>query len=291
MEQEILFWEVTCYFKCKCELILNTIVWPFCQIPHHDMEVNVLAGLLSGKKCQVLQLHLAGVVQHSARVKTSLRDGHVVFDHWWNEWKGQRQTAPKWKTSSLFCYNFAFHCNQIKKKKEKWNERSNMTSLSRSDTFVSSCTWSRDEYGTNINQSKFTVSHFQATWSERLSTPCHVCSWHEEKAALVHALSVWGQRRNYKNLFCPESFSEFLTASQFLLSKKILYYWKKGHLVLIGLIHIWKPSSLWLLFDYYLHFLLSSFPAKQNIWASLCFDLGLCNNLRKQKQKKRDSPQ
>lgn len=75
----------TSYFKCKCEFVLDTIVWPFCQIPHHDMEVNVLAGLLSGKKCEVLQLHLAGVVQHGARVKTSLRDGHVVFDPWWNE--------------------------------------------------------------------------------------------------------------------------------------------------------------------------------------------------------------
>lgn len=62
----------------------------------------MLAGLLSGKKCEVLQLHLAGVVQHGARVKTSLRDGHVVFDPWWNGRKGQRQTAPRWKTSSLF---------------------------------------------------------------------------------------------------------------------------------------------------------------------------------------------
>lgn len=119
MEQEILFWGVTCYFKCKCEFILNTIVWPFCQIPHHDMEVNVLAGLLSGKKCHVLQLHLAGVVQHGASVKTSLRDGHVVFDPWWNEWKGQRQTAPKWKTSSLFWLQFCISLQPNWKKKKK----------------------------------------------------------------------------------------------------------------------------------------------------------------------------
>lgn len=45
----------------------------------------MLAGLLSGKEGQVLQLHLAGVVQHGAGVETPLGDGHVVFDSWWSE--------------------------------------------------------------------------------------------------------------------------------------------------------------------------------------------------------------
>lgn len=163
-----------------------------------------------------------------------------------------------------------------------------MTSLSRSDTFVSSCTWSRDEYGTNINQSKFTVSHFQAAWSERLSTPCHVCSWHEEKAALVHALWVFGVNGGITRIFFAlKAFLNFWPHPSSSSPKKLgdFIIGKKGHLVLIGLIHLPKPSCLWLLFVYYLHFLLSSFPAKQNVWASLCLDLGLCNNLRKKKKK------
>lgn len=262
MEQEILFWGVTCYFKCKCEFILNTIVWPFCQIPHHDMEVNVLAGLLSRKKCHVLQLHLAGVVQHGASVKTSLRDGHVVFDPWWNEWKGQRQTAPKWKTSSLFWLQFCISLQpNWKKKKKKWNERSNMTSLSRSDTFVSSCTWSRDEYGTNINQSKFTVSHFQATWSERLSTPCHVCSWHEEKAALVHALWVFGVKGGITRIFFalnaflnfwPHPSSSSLKKN-LLLEKKVI--WFELDLFTFQNLHVCDSYLSIIFISYYLHFL------------------------------------
>lgn len=163
-----------------------------------------------------------------------------------------------------------------------------MTSLSRSDTFVSSCTWSRDEYGTNINQSKFTVSHFQAAWSERLSTPCHVCSWHEEKAALVHALWVFGVKGGITRIFFAlKAFLNFWPHPSSSSPKKDFIIGKKGHLVLIGLIHLPKPSCLWLLFVYYLDFLLSSFPAKQNIWASLCLDLGLCNNSKKKNNNKK----
>lgn len=57
------------------------------SVSHHDVEVNVLAGLLSRQKGQVLHLHLAGVVQDSARVESPLSDGDVVFNCWRNKEK------------------------------------------------------------------------------------------------------------------------------------------------------------------------------------------------------------
>lgn len=54
-----------------------------CTGPHHDMEVDVFAGLFSGKERQVLRMLLGWVVQNGPRIKTSLRNGHIVFDHCW----------------------------------------------------------------------------------------------------------------------------------------------------------------------------------------------------------------
>lgn len=50
------------------------------HVPHHDVEVDVLAALFSRKQGQVLRLQLGGVVQHRPRVEPSFRDGHVIFD-------------------------------------------------------------------------------------------------------------------------------------------------------------------------------------------------------------------
>lgn len=101
------------------------------------------------------------------------------------------------------------HFIATKLKKEKWDQCSDMTSRSCSDTFVSSCTFSHDKYAANINQSKFMVSNFQATLFERLSTLCHVCSWHEEKAAAVHALPVFGLKGGITRIFWPHPSSLF----------------------------------------------------------------------------------
>lgn len=78
-----------------------------------------------------------------------------------------------------------------------------------------------------------------------------------EGCTRARTVSVWGQRRNYKNLLCPESFSEFLTASQFLLSKKTwrLYYRKKRS---FGSNWTYSPSKTFM--SVTLICLLSSFP-------------------------------
>lgn len=49
---------------------------------HHDVEVDVFAGLFSGEDGQVLRLQLVRVVQYGARIETSLSNGDVVFDPW-----------------------------------------------------------------------------------------------------------------------------------------------------------------------------------------------------------------
>lgn len=45
------------------------------------------------------------------------------------------------------------------------------------------------------------MSNFQATLFERLSTLCHVCPWHEEKAAAVHAVRVFGVKAGITKIF------------------------------------------------------------------------------------------
>lgn len=52
----------------------------FYFVPHHDMEVDVLAGLFSRKQGQVLRVQLGGVVQYRPRIEPSCRNGHIIFD-------------------------------------------------------------------------------------------------------------------------------------------------------------------------------------------------------------------
>lgn len=52
------------------------------SVPHHDVEVDVFAGLFCRKEGQVLRLQFGQVVQYSSRIETPLRDGHIIFDPW-----------------------------------------------------------------------------------------------------------------------------------------------------------------------------------------------------------------
>lgn len=51
--------------------------------PHHDVEVDVFAGLFFRKEGQVLRLQLSQVVQYGSRIETSLRNGDIIFDSCW----------------------------------------------------------------------------------------------------------------------------------------------------------------------------------------------------------------
>lgn len=63
-----------------------TLVRDFCNpphVPHHDVEVDVFAGLFSRKDGQILRLQLGRVVQYGPRIETSLRNGDIIFYSWW----------------------------------------------------------------------------------------------------------------------------------------------------------------------------------------------------------------
>lgn len=47
---------------------------------HHDVKVDVFAGLFSRKEGQVLRLHLIRVIQHRPRIVTFLRNRDIVLD-------------------------------------------------------------------------------------------------------------------------------------------------------------------------------------------------------------------
>lgn len=53
--------------------------------PHHNVEVDVFACLVSRKERQVLRLHLVWVIQYGPRIETSLQYGDIIPDPCWDQ--------------------------------------------------------------------------------------------------------------------------------------------------------------------------------------------------------------
>lgn len=61
-----------------CANCWRKLVYTF--VSHHDVEVDVLAGLFPRKQGEVLGLQLAGVVQDGSRIEASLLERDIISD-------------------------------------------------------------------------------------------------------------------------------------------------------------------------------------------------------------------
>lgn len=164
------------------------------------MEVDVFAGLFSGKERQVLRMLLGWVVQNGPRIKTSLRNGHIVFDHCWIRKKNYTSVwnhirfyficVKRLLWSMSFCWYL-----------DKWQQQSLVNDITGAIRVNISLTLNMmNVWPTYTRIQTLCPQHWVTSKPhclKELSLYCLVFSWHGEKCTkteLVHALCLGSTR-------------------------------------------------------------------------------------------------